>query len=139
MGRLLFAFAFAIAIAISPSARAQEQPVQGGQVQQPVQGGQVQRQMEGGQVHSGFALELHLGTQFLNLGGGAGTTINVGAVQGGFLAGYKVSRFIFGLGFELSRVASGTSTITTDTDRADTAIMFVPGLRVAFYRTPDGR
>jgi hypothetical protein len=97
-----------------------------------------ERRMEGGQVYSGFALELHLGSQFLNLTGG-GTSLTVGALSGGFMAGYKISRFIFGLGFELSRVASGMSTPTASSSTAATGILFVPGLRVAIYRTPDGR
>src|SRR5262249_7057051 len=71
---------------------------------------------------------------------GAGTgAIQVGALQGGIFAGYKLSRVIVGLGLELSRVATGDRTGNVSTSQADTAIYVTPGVRVAIVRTADKR
>ena len=50
-----------------------------------------------GQKPRGFALDIDLGTQLAALAGAG----NIGLIQGGFFAGYKLDRFIFGVGFDL--------------------------------------
>jgi hypothetical protein len=89
-----------------------------------------------GQKRQGFTLESHIGTEVVTLTGVG----NVGLFQGGIFAGYKVDRFIFGLGFDLGRVANTTSmTNTPDTGMATTAFFFAPGIRVAILRSHDQR
>jgi hypothetical protein len=93
-----------------------------------------------GQKRNGFALEMHLGTQLVSLGGiGGGPPTALGLVSGGFFAGYKIDRFIFGLGFDLARVANSMSAPGADTSNASTAFFFTPGLRVAILRSSDQR
>jgi hypothetical protein len=96
---------------------------------------------DGGQADYGVVVEARLGSELLNLGAtGMGTTsLVVGGVQGGVFGGYKIKRFIFGLGFDLSRVASGTSSGNTSTSTATTSIMFTPGISVAIVRSADKR
>jgi hypothetical protein len=96
---------------------------------------------DGGQADHGVVVEARLGSELLNLGAtGMGTTsLVVGGVQGGVFGGYKIKRFIFGLGFDLSRVASGTSSGNTSTSTATTSIMFTPGISVAIVRSADKR
>jgi hypothetical protein len=99
-------------------------------------GARAEKQLDGGQVHHGFALELNLGTQLIAITG----VTNFDAIQGGFFAGYKISRVMFGLGLEIARVASGTSGGGGgDTSKADTAFELVPGIRVAIVRSADKR
>jgi hypothetical protein len=159
MSRTLCRFAVAIALALPQAALAQDSnplappppnpppsspppssPTAGGaNASSAVVGGGIVGQPSEVQKQAGFAFEGHIGTQFLTLAGG-GTAINVGAVQGGFFAGYKIGRIIAGLGFDIERVASGTSGgMQPSTSRADTAIAFVPGVRVALVRSSDGR
>lgn len=96
-----------------------------------------------GQKRDGFVVEPHLGTTLFSFGTGLGTTTTTAldTLQGGFLAGYKIDRVIFGLGFDLQRVAtgsnagSGSPTVTT----ATTDILFTPGVRVAILRSADQR
>src|SRR5262245_23692176 len=73
-----------------------------------------------GQKRTGFALEVHMGTQLVNLGAVAGTPTAIGLFAGGFFAGYKVDRFMFGLGFDIARVATAMSVPGADTSTADT-------------------
>lgn len=112
--------AFGVAVGVEGSARAE-------------------KQLDGAQVHQGFALELNVGSRLFSIAG-AGTTLSFGALQGGIFAGYKISRVIVGLGFDLSRVASGSSTGGgSETSQADTAILFTPGIRVAIVRSAENR
>jgi hypothetical protein len=93
-----------------------------------------------GQKRSGFALELHLGTQLVSLGGvGGGAPAALGLFGGGFFAGYKIDRIMFGLGFDLARVATGASAPGADMSNATTAFFFTPGIRVAILRSHDQR
>ncbi|MSP58785.1 MAG: hypothetical protein EXR72_00305 [Myxococcales bacterium] len=94
-----------------------------------------------GQMASGFAVELHLGTQVASLGSDAsGSLVQLGVLQGGIFAGYKIQRVIVGLGFDIQRGASGTSmTGTADTSRSATAILLSPGVRIAILRSADQR
>ena len=89
----------------------------------------AEKVLDGGQVHQGFALELNISSRLFTIAG-VGTTISFGALRGGFMAGYKLGRIIFGLGFDLSRVATGSSSPGSDNSQADTAIFFVPGVKV---------
>src|SRR5437899_2157224 len=99
----------------------------------------AEMRLDGGQAHAGFAAEVHIATQLLALGGGQQTTA-FGSVQGGIFAGYKLGRFIFGLGFDIARTASGASAPgANDTSQARTAILFSPGVRVAIVRSADQR
>jgi hypothetical protein len=88
-----------------------------------------------GQKPRGFALEIHLGTQLAALAGAG----NIGLIQGGFFAGYKLDRFIFGVGFDLARVASSMSVPGADTSQAATAFYFAPGIRATIVRSHDQR
>ena len=96
---------------------------------------------DGGQADHGVVVEARIGSELLNLGatGTGTTTFSIGGVQGGIFGGYKIKRFIFGLGFDLSRVASGTSSGNTSTSTSNTSILFTPGLSVAIVRSADKR
>lgn len=99
--------------------------------------------LDGGQAARGVVVEARLGSQLITLstGGGLGSTFSVSGLRGGIFGGYKLGRFIFGLGFDLSRVASGSSTGMGggSTSSATTAFQFVPGLKVALVRSADKR
>ncbi len=96
--------------------------------------------VENGQKESGFAFEVHLGSQLLSIGNGGNNIVALGTLQGGIFAGYKIGRLIVGLGFDIERVASGRSqTMQQDTSTADTAILFSPGVRFALLRSSDHR
>lgn len=96
---------------------------------------------DGGQADHGVVVEARIGSELLSLGstGMGTTTFSIGGVQGGIFGGYKIKRFIFGLGFDLSRVASGTSTGNTSTSTSNTSILFTPGVSVAIVRSADKR
>jgi len=98
--------------------------------------------LDGGQADHGVVVEARLGSELLSFATGTtgGTSsITFTGVQGGIFGGYKIKRFIFGLGFDIARVASGTSTGNTTTSSASTSIAFVPGLSVAILRSADKR
>jgi hypothetical protein len=87
-----------------------------------------------GQKRMGFTLESHIGTEVVTLTGVG----NVGLISGGLFAGFKIDRFIVGLGFDLARVANTTSmTGAADMGMATTAFFFTPGIRVAIVRSRD--
>jgi hypothetical protein len=96
-----------------------------------------------GQKRIGFVVEPHIGTTLFSFttGGLGGTTTSaLSSLQGGFLLGAKIDRVIVGIGFDLERVATGSTpqggpTSTT----ATTDIMFTPGVRVAIVRSADQR
>jgi hypothetical protein len=88
-----------------------------------------------GQKASGFALEAHVGTQLVAVAGVA----NLGLFGGGFFAGYKLDRVIFGLGFDISRVAQSMGQQGVNSSMAGTEFFFTPGLRVAIVRSQDQR
>jgi hypothetical protein len=96
---------------------------------------------DGGQADHGVVVEARVGSELLNLGTtGTGTTaFTVGGIQGGIFGGYKIKRVIFGLGFDLSRVSSGTSAGNTSTSTSNTSILFSPGVSVAIVRSADKR
>jgi hypothetical protein len=93
---------------------------------------------EKGQKERGFALEMSIGTHVVDITG-LGTTASFGLIQGGLFAGYKIDRFIFGIGFDLARIATGSSSPGSDTSQAETSFFFVPGIRVAIFRSQDQR
>jgi hypothetical protein len=105
----------------------------------------AEERLDGGQKHQGFALELSIGGRLVTINSnvnGMNAPISVNALQGGVFFGYKISRVIVGLGFDLSRVAIGSSTSglpNSDTSFAQTAILFTPGIRVAIVRSSDQR
>jgi hypothetical protein len=88
-----------------------------------------------GQKDRGFAFDVHLGTRLVDLAGVA----NIGSVSGGFFAGYKIGRVIFGVGLNLSRFADSRSVTNTTVGEADTSFLFVPGVQVAIVRSADKR
>jgi hypothetical protein len=95
-----------------------------------------------GQKPLGFVVEPHIGTTLFSFatGGLGGTSTSVlNTLQGGFLLGYKIHRVIFGVGFDLERVATGSSTGGPTTTNATTDIVFTPGVRVAIVRSADQR
>ena len=96
---------------------------------------------DGGQADHGVVVEARVGSELLSLGatGTGTTTFSIGGIQGGIFGGYKIKRFIFGLGFDLSRVSSGTSMGNTSTSTSNTSILFSPGLSVAIVRSADKR
>lgn len=83
----------------------------------------------------GFAFEAHLGSQLVALTG----DVSLGAMHGGFFGGYKLDRVIFGLGFDIARVATANRPPGPDTSEATTALYVTPGVRVAILRTADHR
>jgi hypothetical protein len=91
-----------------------------------------------GQKKNGFALELRVGTQLAIVPAAGGGAV-VGAFGGGIFAGYKLDRVIFGIGFDIARVASSMSMPGMDTSQATTAFFFAPGIRVAIVRSQDQR
>ena len=97
--------------------------------------------LDGGQADHGVVVEARLGSDLVSVATGAmpTSTFTFAGVQGGIFGGYKIKRFIFGLGFDLARVASGSSTGNTSTSSATTSIMFTPGLSVAILRSADKR
>ena len=99
--------------------------------------------LDGGQADHGVVAQAHIGTQFVDIatGGVNPSTTGLGVVEGGLFGGYKIKRFIFGLGFDLSRVASGASVSGSNatTSSATTSILFSPGLSVAILRSADKR
>ena len=97
--------------------------------------------LDGGQADHGVVVEARLGSDLVSVATGATptSTFTFAGVQGGIFGGYKIRRFIFGLGFDLARVASGSSTGNTSTSSATTSIMFTPGLSVAILRSADKR
>jgi len=103
----------------------------------------AEARLDGGQIDHGVVVEARLGSQLVDIvtgtTPGSGTTF--AGVSGGIFGGYKIKRFIFGLGFDLARVASGASVSgsNTTTSSATTSIMFTPGLSVAILRSADKR
>lgn len=97
--------------------------------------------LDGGQADHGVVVEARLGSDLVSVATGTmpTSTFTFAGVQGGVFGGYKIKRFIFGLGFDLARIASGSSTGNTSTSSATTSIMFTPGLSVAILRSADKR
>src|SRR3954464_6753619 len=63
-----------------------------------------------GQKRIGFVVEPHLGTTLFSFATGAGGGVSaLATLQGGFLLGAKINRVIFGIGFDLERVATGNT------------------------------
>ncbi|MCU1281315.1 MAG: hypothetical protein JWM53_4861 [bacterium] len=96
-----------------------------------------------GQKAIGFVVEPHIGTTLFSFatGGLGGTSASVlNTLQGGFLLGAKINRVIVGIGFDLERVATGTTPpVGMSSSTATTAILFTPGVRVAIVRSADHR
>jgi hypothetical protein len=101
----------------------------------------AEKRLDGGQAFQGFALEPHVSASLLTFstGTGGGTTGVLSSFKGGFFAGYKISRVVAGLGFDILRVATGQSFAGTSTETSRTAILFSPGVRVAIVRSADKR
>lgn len=99
--------------------------------------------LDGGQADHGVVVEARLGSDLVSIATGAmpTSTFTFAGVQGGIFGGYKIKRVIFGLGFDLARVASGMSMSGTNvtTSSATTSIMFTPGVSVAIVRSADKR
>lgn len=99
--------------------------------------------LDGGQADHGVVVEARLGSDLVTIGTtgplGTGAVGTISGLQGGIFGGYKIKRVIFGLGFDLSRVASGTSTGNTSTSTSNTSILFTPGVSVAIVRSADKR
>jgi len=100
----------------------------------------AQGRFDGGQADHGVVAEARLGSELISLAtGGTGSSVTFAGVSGGVFGGYKIKRIIFGLGFDVTRVASGSSTGNVSTSSANTSIAFVPGLSVAIVRSADKR
>ncbi len=98
--------------------------------------------LDGGQADHGGVVEARLGSDLVTLvttGPTGSTTTAISGLSGGIFGGYKIKRVIFGLGFDLARVASGTSMGNTTTSSATTSILFAPGVSVAIVRSADKR
>jgi hypothetical protein len=98
--------------------------------------------LDGGQIDHGVVVEARIGSELVELvtTGPTSTTVStLSGLQGGIFGGYKIKRVIFGLGFDLARTASGTTTGNTTTSSATTTILFSPGVSVAIVRSADKR
>ncbi len=98
--------------------------------------------LDGGQAEMGVVVEARLGSELVTLVSASPTTsgLTLNGLQGGIFGGYKIKRVIFGLGFDLARIATGSSVSgggTTST--ATTSILFSPGVSVAILRSADRR
>src|SRR5207244_2476663 len=61
-------------------------------------------------------------------------------LQGGFFFGYKIDRFLFGLGIDLDRFAtSSSSSGNPDASQSTTGLLLLPGVRIAALRSSDER
>ncbi len=93
-----------------------------------------------GQKESGVALEIRLGVRAANVSGSNNNVVAADALTGGFVLGYKIGRFLVGLGFDMTRLATGMSgNNRPDTSTSTTAFRFLPTLAVAALRSSDGR
>ena len=100
---------------------------------------------EGGlkQKRNGFAVALGLVTRLPVIQSSGTDSAIASGMSGDLFAGYKMDRFLFGLGFEIDHIGSstqlasnaGTATTTTKT----TSFLFTPGLQVAALRAASGR
>jgi hypothetical protein len=102
----------------------------------------AETRLDGGQADHGVVVEARIGSELVELvtTGPTSTTVStLSGLQGGIFGGYKIKRVIFGLGFDLARTASGTSTGNTTTSSATTSILFTPGVSVAIVRSADKR
>ncbi|HEY2745769.1 MAG TPA: outer membrane beta-barrel protein [Polyangia bacterium] len=98
--------------------------------------------LDGGQADHGVVVEARIGSELVELvtTGPTSTTVStLSGLQGGIFGGYKIKRVIFGLGFDIARTASGTSTGNTTTSSATTSVLFTPGVSVAIVRSADKR
>lgn len=112
-----FAIPLLLVLAIASSASAQQPPP------------------AAGQKDSGFALEVHFGTQLVSLGGGVGSG-TLGTLEGGAFAGAKLGRLVLGLGVAFSRVHQA---MMGGADSSTTALVLLPGVRYAFVQSSDHR
>jgi hypothetical protein len=93
---------------------------------------------EHGTKDRGFALELHLGTQVADVAN-VKEGQSYSGLEGGFFAGYKLGRVIFGAGLEYLRSATGATALGRTTSASDSSFLFVPGLRVTILTSADHR
>ena len=84
----------------------------------------------------GFTLEIHLGSRLAALDFGIGGAYQISGLEGGFFAGYKLGRIMFGAGVEFARVATSQD---NGNDTSDNRFLFMPGVRIALLRSADER
>lgn len=95
------------------------------------------------QRDKGFALLCNFSARLFTVAADGSSTPSQTALQGGVFAGYKLHRWVFGLGFDLS--SFDTETIFkdgTNTARglvSTTGFVFAPGAQVAILRSSDQR
>ena len=99
--------------------------------------------LDGGQAARGVVVEARLGSELLTLstgGAGGGSSFALSGLRGGVFGGYKIGRAIFGLGFDLERLANGSSApMGGGSSSATTVFQFVPGVSFAILRSADKR
>jgi len=81
-------------------------------------------------MKQGFALELHMYAQPLNVATATGV-LTAPFVYGGIFGGYKIDRIIVGVGFDFTSSDAGGG--------AQIVMRWAPGLRVAIVRSNDER
>jgi len=92
-----------------------------------------------GQKDRGVAVGVDFSLFLTNIGS-TGTPVALSSFRGGVFAGYKLDRFIFGLGFDIARTATRNGlTGMPDTARADTTFLILPGVRATILRSDDRR
>lgn len=95
------------------------------------------------QRERGFALLCNFSARLFMIAADGSNTPSQSALQGGIFAGYKIDRWVVGLGFDLS--SFDTETIYSDgrnTARglvSNTGFVFAPGTQVAILRSSDQR
>jgi hypothetical protein len=85
-------------------------------------------------------VQVRLGTREQGVANGAGGTSAAAAVQGSFLAGYKIDRFVFGLGIDILRTSADfSSSVQPGGGQSQTVLLISPGVEVALLRSLDQR
>lgn len=91
----------------------------------------------------GFALHLNFGGRLLVANPDINTPIGTTSIQGGLFAGYKIDRVVFGLGFDIGYISTGTHFVSAGNEstgnRGDTSFLLGPGVQVAILRSNDQR
>ncbi|MDJ0761979.1 MAG: hypothetical protein QNJ97_03230 [Myxococcota bacterium] len=85
---------------------------------------------------SGFALEIHLGTNVMP-GIAYATGVITSNIRGGFLAGYKTDSILLGMGIDFVRYSFFLDSGDDTAELSMTSLLAVPGIRVVLAQSRD--